>query len=132
MGGGSMPWRHRARLAKRLGDFAREEGAYVEAIRWYDEVMNFLPSLRGEATYRVASCYEDGGDHDLAMRWYQAVPQPPWNVRGQLSLAKLLERHDRLTEAKALYELLANAPIPEASAVRERLAALRGRIEHDY
>ena len=122
----SMPWRHRARIAKRVGDFAREEGAYVEAIRWYDGAMNLLPSLRGEATYRIASCFEDGGDHDLAMRWYQAVPQPPWNVRGQLSLAKLLERHDRLTEAKALYELLANAPIPEAGAVRERLAALRG------
>jgi len=126
-----VPWRHRARLAKRLGDFARQEGAYAEAIRWYDEAMNFLPSLRGEATYRIASCFEDGGDHDLAMRWYQAVPQAPWNIRGQLSLAKLLERHNRLTEAKALYELLSHEPIPEAEVVRERLSALRGRSLND-
>ncbi|MBI4004120.1 MAG: tetratricopeptide repeat protein [Candidatus Omnitrophica bacterium] len=122
----NVPWRHRARIAKRIGDFAREEGAYVEAIRWYDEAMRLLPSLRGEATYRTASCYEDGGDHELAMRWYQAVPQPPWTIRGQLALAKLLERHDRLREATAIYELLAREPIPEAAVVRERLAALRG------
>lgn len=122
----NVPWRHRARIAKRVGDFAREEGAYVQAIRWYDEAMRLLPSLRGEATYRTASCFEDGGDHELAMLWYQAVPQPPWNIRGQLALAKLLERHDRLREATAIYELLAREPIPEADVVRERLAALRG------
>jgi tetratricopeptide (TPR) repeat protein len=121
-----MPWRHRARIAKRIGDFAREEGDYVAAIRWYDEAMRLLPSLRGEATYRTASCYEDGGDHELAMRWYQAVSQSPWTIRSQLALAKLLERHDRLQEAQAIYELLAHEPIPEAAVVRERLAALRG------
>jgi len=127
----TVPWRHRARIAKRLGDFAREEGAYVEAIRWYDEAMRLLPSLRGEATYRIASCYEDGSDHELAMLWYHAVSQPPWNIRAQLSLAKLLERHDRLTEAKAIYEVLAREPIPEAGVVRERLAALRGASQDE-
>ncbi|MDP3702881.1 MAG: tetratricopeptide repeat protein [Candidatus Omnitrophota bacterium] len=122
----SIPWRHRARLAKRLADFSREEGAYVEAIRWYHEAMNLLPSVKGEATYRIASCYEDGGDHELAMRWYQTILQPPWSIRGALALAKLLERYDRLQEAEAIYERLAREPIPEASVVRERLAVLRG------
>ena len=121
-----VPWRHRARFAKRLGDFSREEGAYAAAIRWYHEAMELLPSVKGEATYRVASCYEDGGDYELAMLWYHVISQPPWNIRALLAIAKLLERQDRLQEAEALYEQLASAPIPEAAVVRERLAALRG------
>ena len=76
--------------------------------------------------YRTASCYEEAGDVELAMEWYQRITQPPWRVRGQLAFAKLLERQDRVKEAQAVYERLAAEPIPEAQVVRERLAHLRG------
>ena len=46
-------------------------------------------------------------------------------MRGQLALAKLLERADRAAEANAIYTSLASEPIPEAKVVRERLAALQ-------
>jgi tetratricopeptide (TPR) repeat protein len=121
-----LPRGRRAKLAKRLGDFARSEQAYVEAIRWYEEAARLLPSLSGEAGYRMASCYEEAGDIEVAMRWYQAIDQPLWRVRGQLAAAKLLERQDRRKEAEAIYLSLAEEPIPEAKVVRERLAALRG------
>ena len=116
---------HRARLAKRLGDFARSAQSYADAIRWYQVAMELLPSLEGEAGYRIASCYEEGGDGEMAMRWYQPIGPPPWRVRGQLALAKLLERADRIVDAQAVYALLANEPIPEAKMVRERLAAMK-------
>ena len=119
--------RHRAKLAKRLGDYARMEHLYADAIRWYDVAGGFLPSLRPEVSYRIASCYEEGGDLEVAMHRYQLIERPPWHVRGQLALAKLLEREDRLKEARAIYERLAAEPIPEAEVVRERLAILRGQ-----
>ncbi len=123
-----LPARQRAKLAKRLGDFAQEEGSLAQAIWWYDEALDLLPSLRDEVLYRTASCYETGGDEELAMQWYRAIEQPPWRVRGQLAAAKLLERQDRINDAEAIYEALAREPIPEAKMVRERLAVLRGDI----
>jgi tetratricopeptide (TPR) repeat protein len=121
-----LPRAQRAKLAMRLGDLARAQRAYAEAIRWYDETMTQLPALRGEALYRAASCYEEAGDIEIAMHWYQQIDQPPWHVRGQLAAAKLLERQDRSAEAEMVYERLAQEPIPEAKLVEERLAALRG------
>ncbi|MBI3322049.1 MAG: tetratricopeptide repeat protein, partial [Candidatus Omnitrophica bacterium] len=123
---GALSLSHRAQLAKRLGDFARSAQAYREAIRWYEEAASLLPSLSGEAGYHAASCYEEAGDLETAIRWYQAVEQPPWRIRGQLAAAKLLERQDRLDEAGGIYERLAHEPIPEAKLIRERLATLRG------
>jgi tetratricopeptide (TPR) repeat protein len=117
----------RATLAKRLGDLARSDSRCPEAIRWYDQTMQMAPALSGEAEYRVASCYEEGGDLEAAMRWYQRIEQAPWHVRGQLALAKLLERQDRPQEAMTVYERVAAEPVPEAKLVQERLAALQAR-----
>lgn len=112
----------RATLAKRIGDLARGESRCPEAIRWYEQAMQMAPALGGEAEYRVASCYEEGGDLEAAMRWYQQIEQSPWRVRGQLALAKLLERLERSEDARAVYERLAGEPIPEAKLIQERLA----------
>jgi tetratricopeptide (TPR) repeat protein len=116
--------RHRAKLAKRLADLARSEGDYEEAVIWYDEAAKLLPALRGEARYRIASCHEEAGDVAAAMEWYRQIEQPPWRVRGQLALAKLLEREERLEEARAIYQALMREPIPEAKVAEERFAAL--------
>jgi tetratricopeptide (TPR) repeat protein len=116
---------HRAKLAKRLGDLARDERAYPQAVAWYQEAARLLPSLASEATYRIASCYEEEGDLEEAAAWYQHVPHAPWRVRGLLAAAKLLQRQDRLNEAEAIYERVAAEPIPEAKLVKEWLAALR-------
>jgi tetratricopeptide (TPR) repeat protein len=122
-----LPARHRGKLAKRLGDFAREQGAYGDALRWYDEAERWWPAARGEVRYRAASCLEEAGDLDAAIQRYRTVDQPPWQVRGRLAVAKLLERQGRLPEAEVIYESLAAEPIAEAKVVKERLAALRGR-----
>ena len=116
----------RGKLAKRLGDLARAQGAYGEAIAWYGEAADLLPALGSEAAYRIASCYEEAGDLEVAVAWYRQVEHAPWRVRGQLAAAKLLERQDRQAEAAAIYQQLAEEPIPEAKLIRERLAALRG------
>jgi len=117
----------RATLAKRLGDLARSDSRCPEAIRWYEQAMQMAPALNGEAEYRVASCYEEGGDLEAAMRWYQRIEQSPWRVRGQLALAKLLERQERPEDARAVYEELADEPVPEAQLIQERLATLQAR-----
>lgn len=126
-----QPARYRAKFAKRIADFAREEGSLIEAIWWYDEAAVLLPSLRDESAYRAASCYEAGGDVPLALAWYQAAAQPPWSVRGRLAAAKLLERQERLPEAQKVYEALAGEDIPEAKIARERLAVLRGEVDDE-
>ena len=122
---GDVPRSQRAKLAKRIADFARSEGAYPEAIKWYTSAGEMLPSLNSEASYRIASCYEEAGDLEQAIVWYEKVGQPPWRVRGQMAAAKLLEHQDRQAEATAIYERLAVEDIPEAKLVKERLAALR-------
>lgn len=122
---GQLPQRQRGKLAKRLGDLARNERAYAEAMEWYDEAERLTPSLNAEVAYRIASCHEEAGQFDEALTWYQRVDQPPWRIRGLLAAAKLLERQDRVAEAEAIYKQLAAEPIPEAKIVQERLAALR-------
>ncbi|MBI4597271.1 MAG: tetratricopeptide repeat protein [Candidatus Omnitrophica bacterium] len=122
---GTFSARHRAKLAVRLGDLARQADAHADAISWYDEALRIWPTDRGESMYRIASCYEEGGDLETAMAWYQRIDQPPWRVRGGLALAKLLERQERFDAAEAIYQELAAEPIPEANVVEERLAALR-------
>jgi tetratricopeptide (TPR) repeat protein len=123
--GAGLPRRHRGRLAKRLGDLARSEGAYRDAYIWYDEAANLLPALRNEAVYRIASCYEEGGDLEMAMQWYQQIDEAPWRVRGQMALAKLYERQDRPAEAGKIYRALVKEGVPEAKVAEERLADLR-------
>ena len=59
------------------------------------------------------------------MTWYQKIEQAPWQTRGQLAAAKLLERLDRPAQARAIYERLAKEPIPEAKLIRERLSGGR-------
>ncbi|MBI3021189.1 MAG: tetratricopeptide repeat protein [Candidatus Omnitrophica bacterium] len=120
-----LPRHLRARLAKRLGDLARDEHAGSRAITWYEETARLLPSMSGEIAYRIASCHEELGDLDEAARWYEGIEEPPWRVRGLLAAAKVLERQGRAAEAEAIYERLAREPIPEAQAVQERLAVLR-------
>ena len=120
----------KARLAKRLGDVARTQQAYVEAVKWYDEARQLLPSLSGEAIYRMASCYEEAGDIETAIQWYQQIDRPPWRVRSRLALAKLLERRDRAAEAEAIYLSLADERLPEArEVVEERLVELRRQTQ---
>ncbi|MBI3010987.1 MAG: tetratricopeptide repeat protein [Candidatus Omnitrophica bacterium] len=127
---GQLPRHHRAKLAKRLGDLARGEHACPRAITWYEETARLLPSLSSEIAYRIASCYEELGDLDEAVRWYERIEEPPWRVRGLLAAAKVLERQERAAEAEAIYERLAHEPIPEAGVVQERLAALREGSRH--
>jgi len=122
----SLP-RQRGKLAQRLGDFARNEDSDAEAIRWYEIAIDVLPSVRPEVTYRIASCYEDAGDLERAMQWYRVIDAAPWSVRGQLALAKLLERENRSAEAQAIYQRLAAEPIPEAKAIQERLVERRSQ-----
>lgn len=118
-----LPMAHRAKLAKQLGDLARNERRLAEAIRWYELAEGWLPSLRGELAYRVASCYEEGGDVPLAIERYRLIELPPWRVRGRMAAAKLLERDGRLAEAEALLAPLAREPIPEAAVIQEQLTA---------
>ena len=120
---------HRARLAKRLGDFARSQRDYARAIHWYQEASLLLPSLSAETTYWTASCYEEAGDIELAMKWYRSINQPPWRVRGQLATAKLYEREDRTGEAKAIYVSVAETSVPEAKVAQERLARLQEEVK---
>jgi tetratricopeptide (TPR) repeat protein len=124
-----LPRVHRAKLAKRIGDLARNESSYAEAIRWYDVASALSPALSGEGLYRIASCYEEAGDFELAVHRYRLIAQPPWRVRGALAAAKLLERQDRLAEAEAVYRSLADEPIPEAQLIQERLNALQAAGE---
>ena len=119
-----LPVSHRARLAKRLGDLAAAKRAYPEAIRWYEAAQRLLPLLDGEMTYRIASCYEEGGDTALALRWYRRADHGPWRIRGGLATARLLEREGRLAEAEATYLKLSGEPVPEAKTARERLARM--------
>jgi tetratricopeptide (TPR) repeat protein len=121
-----LPVSQRAKVAKRIGDLLRDEHRYQEAIRWYAESMELMAAMTGEATYRIASCYEEAGDFEVAVSWYQKIDQAPWQVRGQLAAAKLLEqRLDRPAQAKEIYEALAKEPIPEAKLIRERLSSWR-------
>jgi len=113
-----------AKFAKRLGELAQTRGAYAEAIRWFDRAVSLWPALEGELTYRMAACYEEAEDREVAIRWYQQMNQLPWRVRGRLAAAKLLEREERPREAEAIYALLARETIPEAKVARERLAAM--------
>lgn len=119
-----LPGSHRGRLAKKLGDLARQADGYARAIRWYEHAWEMLPAQRGELEYRLASCYEEGGDLALAIRRYRAITQPPWAVRGQLAAAKLLEREERWQDAMAVYEAVRQQPVPEAKVAQERLFSL--------
>ncbi len=120
----ALPGRHRGRLAKKLGDLARQANAYANAIHWYQVAWDTLPSQRGELEYRLASCYEEGGDLAVAMSRYRAITQPPWVIRGQLAAAKLMEREERWQDAMAIYEAITQQPVPEAKIARERLSSL--------
>lgn len=125
--GERLPLSQRAKVAKRIGDLLRDQAKYPDAIRWYEEALELLPAMAGEAVYRIASCYEEAGDLEVAVVWYQEIDQAPWQVRGRLAAAKLLERLDRPAQARAIYEILAKEPIPEAKLIRERLSVGRGR-----
>ncbi len=123
----TLPSRHRAKLAKHLGALARSESRYPEAIEWYQEAARQLPAISGEAAYRIASCYEEARDFELAIHWYGQITQLPWRVRGQLATAKLLERDEREQDAEAIYRALAAEALPEAKVAQERLSALQRR-----
>ena len=120
-----LPRNQQAKIAQQLGDLAREQGSYAQAIRWYYTAEWLLPASAGEAAYRIASCYEEAGESGLALSWYQEIRQPAWRIRGQLAAAKLLEREERLAEAEAIYRRLSREPIPEAKVASERLAAIQ-------
>jgi len=126
-----VPRRHRGRVMKRLGDFARQIGAYAQAIVWYEAAWEGLPGQRGELDYRLASCYEEAGDVVVATHRYQAITQAPWRVRGQLAAAKLMEREGRWQEAAELYEAITRQAVPEAKIARERLASLGPLVPRD-
>lgn len=126
-----LPARHRAKLARRLGDLARSEGAYAEAVQWYRQAQRSLPAMAAEADYLIASCYEEQGQLTIAIESYRKIGQMPWRVRGQLAAGKLLERQGRPEEAEAIYEALSGEPIPEAQAAQEHLATLRDDLRHE-
>lgn len=122
---------YRGRLAKKFGDVAQQAGAYAQTIDWYELAWEALPALRGELDYRIASCYEQAGDVAVAAHRYQAIAQAPWQVRGQLAAAKLMERDQQWQEAMAIYTTITQQPVPEAKIAKERLALLeRSSLVH--
>ncbi|MBI4353739.1 MAG: tetratricopeptide repeat protein [Candidatus Omnitrophica bacterium] len=125
------PVRRRAIIAQTFGRFARQAGAYATAIRWYETAWKLLPSQQGELDYRIASCYEEGGDWIMASHRYGAIHQSPWTIRGQMAAAKLLERASQWQEATRLYQSIMQQAVPEAKIAQERLAALRS-LEAEY
>jgi tetratricopeptide (TPR) repeat protein len=120
-----LPIARRGALSVRLGHLARLAGAYAIAIRWYETAWSLVPSQQGELDYRIASCYEEGGDWMAAANRYQAIRQPPWSIRGRLAAAKLMERADKWQEAMRLYQSVIQQSVPEAKIAQERLGALR-------
>lgn len=119
---------HRGKLAKKLGNLARQAGLYAQAIGWYEQAWEALPSQRGELDYQIASCYEEGGDLMVAAHRYREIDQTPWNIRGQLAAAKLMERDERWQEAMAIYTFVTRQPVPEAKLAQERLSVLERAI----
>lgn len=119
-----IPSRQRGKLAKKLGDLARHSLAYAQAIRWYEIAWQDLPAQRGELDYRLASCYEETGDMVVAVNRYRAITQAPWQIRGQLAAAKLMEREERWQEARQIYQRIAEQSTPEAKIAQERLMSL--------
>ena len=108
-----------------MGDLARRTGDYAQAIRWYERAWEDVPPERGELDYRLASCYEEGSDIGVAIQRYRVIQQPLWSIRGQLALAKLMEREERWKDAISIYQGIATQPAPEAQVARERLSSLR-------
>jgi len=127
---GNLSIRRRGALALRLGHLARQAGSYAIAIRWYDTAWPLIPSQQGELDYRIASCYEEGGDWVAASNRYRAIQQPPWSIRGRLAAAKLLERDAQWQEARRLYQSIVQQSVPEAKIAQERLMAL-GALEQE-
>ena len=123
-GQAGLPRRYRGKLEKKFGDLSRKSLAYAHAIHWYEMAWQDLPTQQGELEYRLASCYEEAGDLAMAMHRYQAITQTPWQVRGQLAAAKLMERAEQWQEARKIYERIARQPAPEAKIAEERLLLL--------
>ena len=121
--------RYRGKLARKLGDLAREVGVYAQAIHWYEVAWQELPAQRGELDYRLASCYEEAGDLALAIHRYRSITQAPWQIRGQLAAAKLMERENQWQEAVKIYERIAHQPIPEAKIAQERMASVKSIVD---
>jgi tetratricopeptide (TPR) repeat protein len=115
---------YRGRLAKKFGDLAQQARAHAHTIHWYELAWEALPEARGELDYAIAFCYEQAGDQPLAVHRYRAITQPPWQVRGQLAAAKLMERDQQWQEAMAIYKTITQQPVPEAKIAKERLALL--------
>ena len=121
---GAIPRRQRGKLARKAGEMARRALDYAQAIHWYELAWEELPAQRGELDYQVASCYEEGGDVGLAIGRYRAILTSPWQIRGQLAIAKLMEREERWQEAWRVYEGVAGQAVPEAKIAKERLTSL--------
>jgi len=122
---------YRGRLAKKFGDLAQQARACAHTIHWYELAWDAWPALRGELDYRIASCYEQVGDQPLAVHRYRAISHAPWQVRGQLAAAKLMERDQQWQEAMAIYKTITQQPVPEAKIAKERLALLeRSQLVH--
>ena len=119
-----LPSRQRGRLAKKLGDLARRSLSYAQAMHWYEIAWQDLPAQRGELDYRLASCYEETGDVMVAIGRYRAITQAPWQIRGQLAAAKLMEREAQWQEAMRIYRRIAEQSAPEAKIAQERLTSL--------
>ncbi len=127
----TLTLQQQAVLAAKLAGFARQQHAYAEAIRWYEVAWRDAPGRRSELEYRLASCYEEGGDTPLAIQRYRAISEVPWKIRGELAAAKLLEREGRLLDATALYRLISAGPSSEAKIAAERLRALQDEQDQE-
>jgi tetratricopeptide (TPR) repeat protein len=121
----SFPPKLGARFARKLADLAHRSFDYKEAIRWYEVAGNSLAAYQGEIEYRIASCYEEAGDLEVAINRYRYIKDEPWRIKGQLAAAKLLEREERYLDAKRIYEEVSVAQVPESKIAQERLASLR-------
>ncbi len=125
---GAIPRHQRGKLARKAGEVARQALDYAQAIHWYELAWEELPAQRGALDYQVASCYEEAGDLMVAMNRYRAITQAPWQIRGQLAAAKLMEREERWQEAMRIYQRIAEQAAPEAKIAQERLMVLSRTI----
>ena len=123
-----LPGGRRGALVRKLGDLAKHAAAYAQAIHWYELAWQDLPAQRSELDYLIASCYEEGTDLSAAFHRYQAITDAPWQVRGQLAAAKLMEREQRWQEAMRIYERVMRQAVPEAKIAQERRSSLERAV----
>ncbi|MDP3804837.1 MAG: tetratricopeptide repeat protein [Candidatus Omnitrophota bacterium] len=121
-----MAYRKIARIKKDNLDF----DATIENLR--KAMTGDNNELNAQTQYEIAECVEAKGDLVKATEEYLKVPYiyskgAFWSVRAQLKCAKIFEALDKLSEAKSLYEKLADMDIGESEFAKSRLEWIKWR-----